>query len=335
MKITELPNQFNDFFEFNKKIFPERKNVPAYFQYFYQTNPLLPENKPVGYLALSDQNEITGQFLLSPVTWCNGEEQGRGYWGCDYYVSTDFRGSGAGAMLALKAIHGHKPYFTIGATEEAKKISLSLKAIQVGDLYKYIRVRNLTAPAKTILHKIFNTSPLPPSEKKWPDSIDLKEARFERTNKPFHTHCHFPALSFDRSQDYMDWRFLHSMFPYYIYRHNNRPDYFVCRSMIWRGLVMLVLVDYRTDTENPKGFSTLLRAVTKLATRLGVDGTMTFSSLSVYDKILEQGHFFRIGRPLPILTNLPQEWDENAMLNRRAVLATLADCDIDFNLGDA
>ena len=207
MKILKLSSdQFNIFLDFNKRIFPQRRNIEEYFQYFYIDNPLISDNNPVGYLAWHE-NEIIGQFLLTPVSWRYREQTGTGYYGCDYYVDKAHSNSGAGAFLALKAVKGHRPYFTIGASEEAEKITLSLKTRYIGDLIKYIRFRGLFAPAKALLFKALKKDNPLPGEYEFPESIRTKETIFNRVLEPFKAGpIASPFLEFSRDPSFMEWR---------------------------------------------------------------------------------------------------------------------------------
>jgi len=93
VKIAKLvPDQYDAFFKFNKKIYPERQDVEKRFQFQLLDNPLLEDKSSANVLiAYSDENKIIGQFLLNPGDYHFAAKLSRCFSGCDYFVLQNYR----------------------------------------------------------------------------------------------------------------------------------------------------------------------------------------------------------------------------------------------------
>ncbi len=323
--------------EFNKKIFPDRADVRDHFQFLYVDNPLVDDKtNPNGLIVIDENRKLIGQFMLTPAEYYFDGRPSKCFFGCDYFVLEEHRRSGAGALLAMKAITGYKPYFTIGASEDAKKISLSLKTRHIGDLRKFIRLKNVLTPVKFLLKTITGQKIKSGSKtKNFPGSINVKSSCFKLVSLISDWDYQFAArqyIEFSRSTGFIQWRFFSRPGAYIFYRLENTSCFFVCRELNWHGLSLLSIVDYRTSMKNSRDFDLILKAARKLTSLTGLDGIMTMSSLSFFDRILKKNGFIGTGRPQPVLTNAPLDISQEQIENRNAVYATMADCDIDLNL---
>ena len=338
MKLIKLTaTHLNDLLEFNKKIFPDRADVRDHFQFLYVDNPLVTDKaNPYGLVVLDENKKMIGQFMLTPAEYYYDGRPAKCFFGCDYYVLEQHRHSGAGALLAMKAINGYKPYFTIGASEDAKKISLSLKTRHIGDLYKFIRLKNIFTPVKFVLKKFTGQKiHVNPTTTKFPVSINANSSLFKLISSLSGWDYQFTNrryIEFSRSPDFIRWRFLSRPGTYYFYRLENTNCYFVCRVLSWHGLRLLSIVDYRIDINHGQDLYLILKAAKKVMSETGLDGLMTMSSLSVFDRILKKNRFIKTGRPQPVLTNAAVDMNPEQIENRNILYATMADCDIDLNV---
>jgi len=338
MKLLKLTStQINELLEFNKIIFPDRTNVKEHFQFLYVENPLVQDkSNPHGLLTLNDSNQIIGQFMLTPAEFYFNGQLSKCFFGCDYYVLKDYRHSGAGALLAMKAINGYKPYFTIGASEDAKKISLSLKTKYIGDLNKFIKVKNIFTPFKILLRKITGQKIHGKSTtKNFPETIKVDAHSFKllrSINKWDYQFTDKKYIEFSRTLEFIKWRFLSRPDTYYFYQMEGTNCFFVCRELFWHGLNLLALVDFRASTKESTDFSLILKATQKIMSTTRLDGLLTMSSLSFFDRILQKNGFIKIGKPQPVLTNAPVEIPPQQIENRSIIYATMADCDIELNI---
>ncbi|MBN2411422.1 hypothetical protein JXQ31_06990 [candidate division KSB1 bacterium] len=338
MNLLKLTSAYlNDLLEFNKRIFPDRADVRDHFQFLYVDNPLIEnKNNPNGLIAFDEDRKLIGQFMLTPAEYYFDGRRSICFFGCDYFVLEEHRRSGVGALLAMKAINGYRPYFTIGASEDAKKISLSLKTRHIGDLCKFIRLKNVFTPVKFVLKKITGQKTQGDSKStNFPGSINVKSSCFKLVSlisEWDYQYTDKQYIEFSRSAGFIQWRFFSRPGVYFFYRLENTSCFFVCRVLTWHGLSLLSIVDYRTTLKKSREFDLILKAARKLTTLTGLDGIMTMSSLSFFDRILKKNGFIGTGRPQPVLTNAPVDISPEQIENRNIVYATMADCDIDLNL---
>jgi hypothetical protein len=103
---------------------------------------------------------------------------------------------------------------------------------------------------------------------------------------------------------------------------------------MWRGMRMLVLVDYRISHEDAESWRAIIKASKSLARTMGCEGVITQSSHRFFDKELKSNMFFKIGRDNYIMTYSKSAYPEDAIKNRNLVFATSADSDVDLDFGD-
>ncbi|MBI5375230.1 MAG: hypothetical protein HZA77_07325 [Candidatus Schekmanbacteria bacterium] len=341
MKIAKIePARIDNFLDFNKKSFPERKNTSERFKYQFIENPLLQDKEhPHGYLCYNDNDEIAGQFMASPFEFHLSGRDYKGYFGCDYYVSENSRGI-SGAVLACKAIRSYRPYFAIGLTETAKKIHLSLGTKVLGNLRKFIWVRNLINPL-LITAKLYSKEGAKEGyykNRRSPEKISSYGEEFVLAdNSDGWNNYHWTdTLEFSRSPEFLKWRFFGTLKGYYFYlsKKSKNQSYFVVRKSMWRGMQFLLLLDYKVPYQDEKAFLAILKASKLLAKELGCDGVITFSSHMFFDQGLKKSFFFKIGNQNLILTNADIDSRESSINKREFVYATIADSDIDFDFDE-
>ena len=125
IKIINYSDEYFDrLMEFNRKIFPQRKDIEASILFKIFQNPFSKCHRDM-YLAL-DEDKIIGQYFLIASKYVNKCKADQISWGCDWYIDTDYLGSGVGRSLATAAVNGCN-HIGMGSTPKAKKIHLALK----------------------------------------------------------------------------------------------------------------------------------------------------------------------------------------------------------------
>jgi len=343
MRISGLEiDQVENFLNFNKKIYPQRNNERERFQYHLINNPLLKDKThPYGFLAFNENNEIVGQFLLNPCEFYFSGQDYKGFFGCDYYVLEGYRGA-LGAFLAFKTIRSSKSYFAIGVTEIAQKIHLSLGTKIIGSLEKFIWFRNFFSPilvAKSLIAK--NNSSLAKYNKNnhFPENLfslgkEFKLVEYLDTWDNYHWNN---TLEFSRSLEFLKWRFFGNLKGYYFYLSKDPKNlfYFTVRKSIWRGLFLIIIVDYKIPFQDKDAWKAILNASKLLAKLNNSDGVLTLSSHKFFDEGLRKEFFLKIGNPNLILTNVNINFSIEDAKRRNLVYATMADSDTDLNFDEA
>ena len=341
MKISNIDlNQIDKFLSFNKRAYPLRKNIEKRFQYQIIDNPFLEDkNNPYGFFSYED-DKITGQFLINSFNFHFFGRDCKGFLACDFYVSENHRGE-CGAILALKAIRSFKPYFAIGVTEIAKKIHLSLGTKILGSLNKFIWLSNIFSPIIIIKYLLFKNKRIikPNKTIQFPQNIITRGVEFKLINYlDSWTDYHWDdSLEFSRSLDFLSWRFFGSLKGYYFYlsQKTNNPFYFVVRKSIWKGLLLLLIVDYKIPYNDINAWQAVLKSSKLLAKMNSCDGVLTFSSHRFFDNGLKKSLFLKIGNPNLILTNFETSFSTKDINKRNSVFATMADSDTDFNFDES
>ncbi len=323
----------DSFLNFNKYIFPNRRNLSKRFSWQYLENPIFKSNKKLNILISYDNsNNIVGQFLLSPFEFYQKNEIKKAFWGMDYHVLSENRGA-CGAVLARNAISKHKPYFTIGPSKFAKKISLALGAKVVGKLKKYMWFKN---PLDILRYKYSKESSKNngiSDEIKFPNKILLSNATFQLTYnlQNYEDYCWDGIIQPSRSANFLKWRFLNSINKYYLYSSNSysSPIFFVVRKCILNGMTFLLLVDFKIPF-NINCWEGIIKTTKKIAKLTKCDGIITMSSHSFFEKAMLKNFFFCFGGNLEILSNIDTDDFESNLLERTFIYATMADCDVDL-----
>lgn len=338
-KISNLNvSQLKEFMKFNKKAYPERVNAKKRFQWFFLDNPALEDKENPNVLLYYKGNEIIGQFLLNPFEWHFNGKDYKGYWGVDYYVLKEHRSAG-GALLAMKAIRGYKPYFTIGPSEVSKKIHLFFRTKIIGCVNKFIWFRNPFAAFLLAMNILFKKK----SDKKFkelefPLSLYSNGIKFKLVNElsDWNEYHWNNTIEFSRSLEFLRWRFFNSFKKYYFYLINDStmPAYFVVRKCFWRGLILLVIVDYKIPYGDINSWMSILKTSKLLAKITNCDGVIIMSSHQVFDKELKKNLFIKVGKGSLIITNAKIDVSDKVIQNRNLVYATMADCDLDINLAE-
>lgn len=130
-----------------------------------------------------------------------------------------------------------------------------------------------------------------------------------------------------RDKQFLDYRFINNdVFDYYVYEyHNNNCEscYFVVRSILYRGIPTLLLVDYRYNG-NPKLMANILKAVKKLAYKNCIGVIQTTGGMKEVEDVFDSK--LCIKRPAQAMIHKSLK-----PMSSDYISITPADSDVDFN----
>jgi GNAT superfamily N-acetyltransferase len=339
MRIERLTTAgFDQFLKFNQAINPNRNDVVERLNFQILENPLLEDKTRLNILIAHDDGQIIGQHLHNPFEYYFRGKRLKGFYGYDFFVPESHRNQGIGSAIAKQAKTDFYPHFGVGVSEVSQRIQLSLGNRIIGNLFTYIWIRNWLSPIKFGLNQIFkksNNRTVKVNNFRFPDKIKLSDCQFQKVEQLEQWEYQYwenEVLEFSRSLDFINWRFLSKKdkYHFYILAESNATTYFVVRTIFAKGLRLLALVDYRMPVENEKKFKMILAATRQLAKLGGYDGIFTMSSHRFFDEIFKRSHFLKVGRPIVILTNAELDLDPQRINGRNAVIATMAESDLDF-----
>lgn len=338
MRICNLTgSQYQEFLEFNREIYPDRKDVEERFRLQVLDNPFVEDASTSNVLlAYNTEGKMVGQFIIYPCEYHFGGKLLRCFFGSDLFVLEEYRHKGLGRFLTSRAINDFKPHFSIDISETAKKIFLALKAQIIGNMQKYLWLSRTTAALRCIFRAAWRHEHVQFRDYEFPRKLSGEGYTFnlvrflENWENP---NWHENILEFSRSQAFLGWRFLKKPDRYHFYLSDcsSKLVYFVVRKAVWAGMSLLVIVDHRVPFREKKSFQSILTASKSLAKASGCDGIVTMSSHVFFDEMLRKAIFLKVGRPALILTNAKLDVPSERITARDFVYATMADGDIDLN----
>jgi|WetSurMetagenome_2_1015567.scaffolds.fasta_scaffold17202_3 hypothetical protein len=318
-------DDYNAFLAFDKKVYPNRSNRDFLYRHYY-CNKISKEENKYNILVAKQNGMIIGQikFLLNNFM-LNGKSFS-GAFGTDLIVEEKFRSTLAGIYLTIKIKNLFKYYFGMGANEKATLLIKSLNFNKIGDIDKYFWIRKYHkivkySKKKNVFSKI----------KDLPLAIDTYKIIFKKVDiipDDNYSLINDNILHFNRDYSFLKWR-LDNKNNYNTYISGNEKNFmlFSIRILNWRGLNLIVVIDYRTKYLNNNSFVEIVTAVKILAKITNVDGVMFPSSLSFYDNILKSNKFKKIGNPTNILSSYNFNYRDEDIAKRNVVFVTFADSD--------
>lgn len=330
----------DDFIDFNSRVYPKRKRLKESILYKLSATEHSIPKTITGYfkVARNIEGRIIGQFQRIPCRYSLNGEKADAFWGMDYIVDEESRGSAAGVILAKEVLKD--PHFGMGLSPISYKIHLLLGEECIGEYRKYIRFSSLLSLAKfglAVTTKLpakipdFKSEPFPKQIK-----VNKHKTYFLVDDLCDIEWSHEPKklIEFDRSNSFMKWRFGAHPGVFTCYTLVSDQDclaYFVCRYVVWKGSPFLLLVDYRYKEGC---FESLIKAASRLLAKSKALGIITLSSYNETDRVLKQRGFWRFGTNGKIVTNIKHEFSQEDIEQRRAVMVTFADSDADFFYGN-
>lgn len=329
-----------DLIDFNRRVYPNRKGIRESILYKLSASEHSLPKGNTGYfkIATNKEGRIIGQFQRIPCRYYLDGAKADAFWGMDYIVEEESRGTAAGVFLAKDALKD--PHFGMGLSPISYKIHLLLGEKCIGEYRKYIKFKSFLSLIKFGL--IISTKELVRLRNVKPNSVperikvnkhtiytridDLGDLEWSpEPNK---------RIEFDRDNGFIKWRFgtfRETFICYALWSDRDYVAYFVCRYVVWKGGLFLLLVDYRYGDGY---FESLIKATCKLLAKTKALGIITLSSYFEADSALKHRGFWRFGTNGKIVTNIKHEFSQEEIEQRRAVMVTFADSDADFFYGN-
>ncbi|MDB2435950.1 hypothetical protein N9W65_03120 [Schleiferiaceae bacterium] len=327
-----------EFIAFNDIAFPERDNKQLiYFRYYNVRINHSERIREENIFILDPNGEILAQSLYHPASYYFKGETENIQWGFDLYVRQDKRKDSLGLRL-MEHIAATKStnIFASGVGEKALKVEKYFGYHVVGNLYKYYKIINPLYFLSGLMLKEDLVSD------KFPSLVCGKLGKYKKIDiskisnlpQPYNT----DLLEFGRDKHFLQWRFASGLFNYVTYSLDNErselvENYFVVRTIKYKGVTCLVLVDYRCNIRNKNAIRNIISVVNIIAQKLLIPIVVTGSSLKKIDEVLCELGYRTTGIPRPIVCN-----DEalrsykDPIQSRRFVLSTLADSDGEYTL---
>lgn len=248
-------------------------------------------------------------------------------WGHETYLNEDCRGA-VGLEFVLTINRANT--LGIGYTEINREIQKKLKRNVLLDTvfnYFFLNVYFPLGLIKKVLR--CNLSPLKKIEKIKSGVCFKLVSNSNEIVIPNEGYWFKNNIEYDliRDKKYLDYRFFNNdVFDYYVYEyHNNKGEscYFVVRSILYRGIPTLLLVDYRYNG-NPTLMVNILKAAKKLAYKNFIGVIQTTGGMKDIEDVFNSK--LCIKRPAQAMIHKSLK-----PLSSDYISITPADSDVDFN----
>jgi len=334
-------NYSDDLVVFHRSNFKSR-NSKKYLDYIFNDNPF---SKYIidKFIVGLDENQIIGEILSIPSKYhFQGQEQ-ECVFGCDYIVKTEYRNTPVGVIL-LKKLLKNNTHFAIGPNPEgiSYKLHVALCEQHFSDSNIYL-FPNILKPITVIKALLFKYKIIKQFTKsinfKIPEQIISKGCAFKLVtdeNQISLQRGYVPkwfeneTLEFDRSPEYLKWRFFRSLYKYYLYEYTTSKNskkidgYIVLRPVKYKKwLDVLLVVDYRYNQSNSNSVKDFIRFSKNILYKNAIGFLMISNSYQSNNKFFKK-KMLKIFS-YPILTNLKT-------VNKNTFnFITFADADADLN----
>lgn len=319
-------SDIENLFEFNARIYPNKKIDSRKLINFWISKSRQATSDIV--LFCDDNGKIVGQVINSSTAYYFQNEKIDTVWGFDLIIEKKYRKDTWGIDLILKNIEAHPRLMATGSGPLAKSINLKLGMIDLGDIRKYVGIIN-----PFWIFNSFWKGKI--SFNKFPSEITMKNKSFVLIDKSQIPTLNFPfnnnLLEIVRDKEFMQWRFFNSFHDYAVYKDKDSNNYFILRTTIIKHITVMLLVDYRCNSQTSEQFETILLAAKRITSKLHLPILITGSTLKTFDAVLEQHHFRSFGRPRPVLGFIKCKDRKEDIDNRNFVFVTLADSDGETN----
>lgn len=334
--VESFPDLKEKFILFNARIYSTRLTTLNQASFKWE----LQDVGPKSLLAL-DNEEIVGQIILFPAQCLYLNQKQNCVFAYDYIVDPNYLNTGVGVKLLSKTLKNNI-HFGIGVSDMSRKLHLILKEKSIGNIYKYIFTRNLLSYFYAGINTYFKIDLRKlPSKVKFKQTIKINGLFGEKSDSipPCNQAWNSDLIEFGRSKEFAQTRFYRFKSKYIYYNifddKHELQGYFVLRVEIWRGMRVLIISDYRSVKGNNDVANFICESTKMLMKENNLDAILFGSSLKWIDEILLKQKFKKVGIPSEILTNTPLEdnWERKSS-ERDLIMATPADSDFEFNLGN-
>ena len=312
-------------YEFNRRMYPERANYKEIVDFWISKGQEEINNIIV---TAEDDGTIRGQQFFSSMSYYLDGKEIDSTWAFDLIVDEELRAGSHGFSLMWKCKKEHPNSMSSGSNDTSLPINLKIGNKHLGDLKKFVGISNWLWLCTSIFRGNI-------SHQKYPKEIGTEGVVFQKVTAPEqlpdYTMSFNPQLlEISRKHDFLKWRFFTHLHDYVFYKRKNSEDYFVVRTIVKKHITALVLVDYRCQLADESSFKIIMKAFTRLASKLRIFMTITGSSMAVSDKVCEDFHMKAVGRDRPILGMIDCDNPEEKRSKRNFILLTLADTDGDI-----
>lgn len=325
-----VPSDFDQLVKFNQKAFPNRKFTQEFIQYRLEKDESQ-QPRAVFYVA-EIEGEIVAQRVMLREDWLLNGKKYEAYWGTDFFVNPQFQGRGIGK----KIIHEIQRDLPILSTTNTGAINLkmhkNLNYNHAGQLNLYFKPLRMIPVARAVLNRVLNIKKKSVSKLKvfsFPNLLNEFELKsYVQYNRDMVKFEHIPNLMMgQRDEAYMKWRYFYQDGAYQFYQNVNGSNYFIGRSIVWKGMNCLMIVDLRYDAQDVSVIKNSLKAINALGKKMNFDGILMSSSLVSMQRQLKNNKFFNYSKN-QITTNFPIEKDIEIMVH-------FSDSDLDFNYSNS
>lgn len=324
LSIDNLKNEeFEEFLDFDCRVYPRRELRREFYIYYFKNSDLQYYN----ILIAKIDNRIIGQLKYLQTTFTLNGKSISGIFGADLYVDEKARNTLAGIFLINFLKKKFKYYFGVGANKTATSVTKMLGFNKIGDIDKFFWFRNVSSLIK--YSKAKSNSEIVCD---FPYEIQGMNVLFHKGNAENSQVYKFNSdsiLTFNRDAEFINWRLNSPKNNYHNYfaKVDDFNLYFSSRYIKWRGIKLIVIMDYSYNNSESLMLKEILSAAKKLAKEIKADGVMFPSSLSLIDTELRKNRFYKLGNPTNILSAYDFKFNEDNILKRDTVFATFADAD--------
>ncbi|PIE50578.1 MAG: hypothetical protein CSA38_02075 [Flavobacteriales bacterium] len=315
----------NKIIDFNKQAFPLRKGVEASFDRRFYANIAGNYIEKTYYVVDEKTQEVFGQFLIMANHFYYQQKKYEGGWGFDFIIDEKLRGQKKGKILAEKVMKTPN-YCVLGVSKASEHLHYKLGNKKVGEAFRYIRFLNLLSPTRLI----FKKSDFDKYKVSYPETIKANKMSFKRITYvhqlPDKPYWNENKLEWDRSAEFLKWRFFEKENKYAFYISEGKNEYFVVRKVRWRNLNVLLLVDYRYN--GGKVFENMYKMVLKIAKKTDCSAVISLSSNQEEQAFLKRKMNIKFGDSLLVMTTCKE------VGNVKEASVTFADSDADNFYGD-
>ena len=318
-KITQ--EDIPELIRFGEKAFPDRKDKYNKLINFVFHDRI--SEYTGGIILLDDNNKIVGQSLYTTMNLHYNNEIRQSGWGYELIVDEKYRKETWGIEIMMACRRLFPGTCSTGSNPTALKLNQKLGYNLIGEIRKYIGISSIPFLFKTLL----------PSKKSYPDDINdftlIKDKSEFRIKRFYNQYLIEPG----REKDFIEWRFFSPNFKKYSVYQNKDDDYFVLRTIRYKGIEMLLVSDFRCSLNNCDSFEKMYKTIKKIAVKKRIPFVLCSSSHKITDEILEKNYAKSIGRPRPIVFSKKlKDWFHQEKIEERSLcFITFGDSDGEWN----
>ena len=249
-------------------------NSEDYLKYRLFQFPENIEDNKNNLLVLNEEEKIVGCTLFFPTKAKMYGKVEKVFWSHDTIIDPAYKKAGDAGMLLIAECMQMKNVFGYSVSALNYKIHKKIKASFIGETYKI----NLFScwSYKLLFYKLKLLKPDSLTEINCPEVIQIKEYKFlkiknvDQLNIPNHGYWN-PNLDLDFVRDvhFLKNRFFENHKKYVFYKLiSSKVDecYFVLGLDVYKGVLLLDIVDFRFNMERKFQYKIILKAVSKILT---------------------------------------------------------------------